>query len=58
MTPLRRTHDGGLIGSACVTTSLCARFATGLDLRLIGDALAPRRVDAAIREGELAGRAI
>jgi 2,4-dienoyl-CoA reductase-like NADH-dependent reductase (Old Yellow Enzyme family) len=31
-----------------------ARF----DVKLIGDALAPRRVDAAIREGELAARAI
>jgi NADPH-dependent 2,4-dienoyl-CoA reductase/sulfur reductase-like enzyme len=30
----------------------------GTDLVLIGDALAPRRVDAAIREGELAARAI
>ena len=30
----------------------------GLDLRLIGDALAPRRVSDAIREGELAAREI
>ncbi|WP_237213521.1 oxidoreductase [Falsiroseomonas oryziterrae] len=29
-----------------------------MEARLIGDALAPRRVDAAIREGELAARAI
>jgi 2,4-dienoyl-CoA reductase-like NADH-dependent reductase (Old Yellow Enzyme family)/thioredoxin reductase len=34
------------------------RRAQGLDLRLIGDALAPRRADAAIREGEAAARAI
>ncbi len=38
--------------------ALAPRRASGLDLRLIGDALAPRRVDAAIREGELAARAI
>jgi pyruvate/2-oxoglutarate dehydrogenase complex dihydrolipoamide dehydrogenase (E3) component len=38
--------------------ALAPRRAAGLDLRLIGDALAPRRADAAIREGELAGRAI
>ena len=30
----------------------------GFDVKLIGDALAPRRVDAAIREGELAARSI
>jgi 2,4-dienoyl-CoA reductase-like NADH-dependent reductase (Old Yellow Enzyme family) len=30
----------------------------GPELRLVGDALAPRRADAAIREGELAARAI
>ena len=34
------------------------RRAEGLSLQLIGDALAPRRADAAIREGELAARAI
>jgi 2,4-dienoyl-CoA reductase-like NADH-dependent reductase (Old Yellow Enzyme family) len=38
--------------------ALAPRRAQGLDLRLIGDALAPRRADAAIREGELAARAI
>lgn len=32
--------------------------ADGLDLRLIGDALAPRRVSDAIREGELAAREV
>jgi tRNA-dihydrouridine synthase len=32
--------------------------ARGLDLRLIGDALAPRRANDAIKEGELAARAI
>lgn len=37
---------------------LAPRRAQGLDLRLIGDALAPRRADAAIREGEIAARAI
>ena len=31
---------------------------TGLDVHLIGDAMAPRRVNDAIREGEIAGRAI
>ena len=30
----------------------------GLDVQLIGDALAPRRVSDAIREGEVAARAI
>jgi 2,4-dienoyl-CoA reductase-like NADH-dependent reductase (Old Yellow Enzyme family) len=34
------------------------RRAEGLSLHLIGDALAPRRADAAIREGEIAARAI
>lgn len=34
------------------------RRAQGLALHLIGDALAPRRADAAIREGEIAARAI
>lgn len=34
------------------------RRAEGLSLQLVGDALAPRRADAAIREGELAARAI
>ncbi|NGM20929.1 FAD-dependent oxidoreductase [Roseomonas stagni] len=38
--------------------ALAPRRAAGLDLRLIGDALAPRRADSAIREGEAAGRAI
>lgn len=38
--------------------ALAPRRAQGLDLRLVGDALAPRRADAAIREGELAARAI
>lgn len=38
--------------------ALAPRRAEGLELHLIGDALAPRRVDAAIREGELAGRAV
>lgn len=38
--------------------ALAPRRAEGLDLRLIGDALAPRRADAAIREGEIAARAI
>lgn len=38
--------------------TLAPRRAAGLDLRLIGDALAPRRADSAIREGEAAGRAI
>jgi 2,4-dienoyl-CoA reductase-like NADH-dependent reductase (Old Yellow Enzyme family) len=38
--------------------ALAPRRAQGLDLRLIGDALAPRRADAAIREGELAARGI
>jgi len=38
--------------------ALAPRRAQGLDLRLIGDALAPRRADAAIREGEIAARAI
>ena len=33
MTPPRGTDDGGLIGSACVTTRVCARFATGLEAR-------------------------
>jgi hypothetical protein len=32
--------------------------ANGLDLRLIGDAMAPRRANDAIKEGELAARAI
>ncbi len=38
--------------------ALAPRRAQGLDLRLIGDALAPRRADSAIKEGEAAGRAI
>jgi 2,4-dienoyl-CoA reductase-like NADH-dependent reductase (Old Yellow Enzyme family) len=38
--------------------ALLPRRAEGLALHLIGDALAPRRVDAAIREGEIAARAI
>jgi 2,4-dienoyl-CoA reductase-like NADH-dependent reductase (Old Yellow Enzyme family) len=38
--------------------ALQSRRAAGLDLRLVGDALAPRRADAAIREGEAAARAI
>jgi mycofactocin system FadH/OYE family oxidoreductase 2 len=38
--------------------ALAPRRAQGLALHLIGDALAPRRVDAAIREGEIAGRAV
>lgn len=38
--------------------ALTPRRAQGLDLRLIGDALAPRRADSAIKEGEAAGRAI
>jgi hypothetical protein len=38
--------------------ALLPRRARGLDLRLIGDALAPRRVSDAIREGELAAREI
>lgn len=38
--------------------ALAPRRALGLDVRLIGDALAPRRADAAIREGEIAARAI
>jgi hypothetical protein len=37
---------------------LVPRRAEGLDVRLIGDALAPRRADAAIREAEIAARAI
>ena len=37
---------------------LAPRRAEGLDIRLIGDALAPRRADAAIREGEMAARAV
>ena len=38
--------------------AIAPRRSAGFALHLIGDALAPRRVDAAIREGELAGRAI
>jgi 2,4-dienoyl-CoA reductase-like NADH-dependent reductase (Old Yellow Enzyme family) len=38
--------------------ALAPHRARGLDLRLIGDALAPRRADAAIREGEIAARAL
>ena len=38
--------------------ALAPRRAEGLTLHLIGDALAPRRVDAAIREGEIAARAL
>jgi 2,4-dienoyl-CoA reductase-like NADH-dependent reductase (Old Yellow Enzyme family) len=38
--------------------ALAPRRGGGLDLHLIGDALAPRRADAAIREGEIAARAI
>lgn len=38
--------------------ALAPRRAEGLELHLVGDALAPRRTDAAIREGELAGRAL
>jgi pyruvate/2-oxoglutarate dehydrogenase complex dihydrolipoamide dehydrogenase (E3) component len=38
--------------------ALAPHRALGLDLRLIGDALAPRRADAAIREGEIAARAL
>ena len=38
--------------------ALAPRRAEGLALHLIGDALAPRRADAAIREGEIAARAV
>lgn len=38
--------------------TLLPRRAEGLALHLIGDALAPRRADSAIREGEIAARAI
>ncbi|WP_137181795.1 FAD-dependent oxidoreductase [Roseomonas sp. AR75] len=38
--------------------TLAPRRTQGLDVKLIGDALAPRRADAAIREGEIAARAI
>jgi 2,4-dienoyl-CoA reductase-like NADH-dependent reductase (Old Yellow Enzyme family)/glycine/D-amino acid oxidase-like deaminating enzyme len=38
--------------------ALAPRRAEGLSLHLVGDALAPRRADAAIREGEIAARAI
>lgn len=38
--------------------ALLPRRADGLALHLIGDALAPRRADAAIREGEVAARAL
>lgn len=38
--------------------ALAPRRAQGLSLHLIGDALAPRRADAAIREGEIAARAV
>ncbi len=38
--------------------ALAPRRAVGLDLHLIGDALAPRRVADAIREGEMAAREI
>lgn len=38
--------------------ALAPRRAQGLALHLIGDALAPRRADAAIREGEIAARAL
>lgn len=38
--------------------ALAPRRAQGLALHLIGDALAPRRADAAIREGELAARSL
>jgi 2,4-dienoyl-CoA reductase (NADPH2) len=38
--------------------ALAPRRAQGLSLHLVGDALAPRRADAAIREGEIAARAI
>ncbi len=38
--------------------ALAPRRTEGLSLHLIGDALAPRRADAAIREGEIAARAI
>lgn len=38
--------------------SLAPRRAQGLALHLVGDALAPRRADAAIREGEIAARAL
>jgi hypothetical protein len=38
--------------------ALAPRRAQGLDLRLVGDALAPRRADSAIKEGEAAARAI
>ncbi|MBU6378253.1 MAG: FAD-dependent oxidoreductase [Gammaproteobacteria bacterium] len=38
--------------------ALAPRRAEGLIVKLIGDAMSPRRVDAAIREGELAAREI
>ena len=48
----------GAVAEDALFHALAPRRAAGLQLHLIGDALAPRRVDAAIREGEIAARAV
>jgi len=48
----------GAVAQDALFHTLAPQRANGLDLRLIGDALAPRRADAAIREGEIAARAL
>ncbi|MFT8244833.1 FAD-dependent oxidoreductase [Roseomonas sp. BN140053] len=55
-------HDVVFVLGAAVDDALFhalePRRATGLDLHLIGDALSPRRASDAIREGEIAARAL